>query len=148
MEGRMTGTRTEDRPIASRKWSLVIAVAALAGVVFGLPGSTRAAGPLGEWRGDFHDVAQARCHPNCKILGGGDAEGDDFDFTDSFPDNVLLDATKAHVDCSNVGGGNGCVFASNISVGVDNVSHKVYTHFRSRSTATKVRPVVDILQIK
>ena len=104
---------------------------------------------LGDWHGDWHDVPQATCAP-CKILGGGDAQGDDYDFTDPIPPNVVLNgsAGKGRVECSNGPGGNGCVFMTNQSVEVDNVRHTVFTHVRSRSTPTKVRAVVEVLQIK
>ena len=118
-------------------------------LVLGLTSHARAQSPYGDWHGDWHDVPVASCNPHCGTLGGGDPQGDDQDFTDTFPANVVLNgsAGKGRIECSNTPGSNGCVFETNQSVEVDNVAHKVYTHIRSRSTAVKVRPVVEIYQM-
>jgi hypothetical protein len=110
------------------KPTIVFAAAGI-GMLLGLSYASRAQNPpsLGDWHGDFHDVGQARCHPHCGFRGGGDPEGDDYDFTDSFPNNVLLNNNGGRVECSKVGTDNGCVFLTNQSVSVDNVRHQVYT---------------------
>lgn len=122
--------------------------AALA-LVLGLTHHAQAQSPFGDFHGDWHDVAVASCNPHCGTLGGNDPQGDDHDFTDTFPDNVVLNGApgKGRVECSNTPGSNGCVFETNQSVEVDNAAHKVYTHIRSRSTAVRVRPVVEIYQM-
>jgi hypothetical protein len=107
------------------------------------------AGPLGEWHGDFHNVPAASCNPHCQILGGGIPQGEDYDFTDAFPGDTLLNADEKHIACSDVGNSNGCVFTQPLcSISVDNTKHTVYTHCRSHSGAIKVQPVVSIYQMQ
>jgi hypothetical protein len=117
-----------------------VAVSAVALLVASAASSqpTVTSGQLGSWHGPWHDVPAASCHPHCDPNSG-----DDHDYEDDVPSNVLVDATKPTVECS---GHNGCVFDPT-SASVDNANHKVYIKIRSRSEPVRVRAVVPIIAV-
>jgi hypothetical protein len=121
---------------------LVAVVSLVAVVCFSFEATAQNCGQLGEWNGPLHDVPQAGCHPHCT-----GPNGNAYDYSDSFPSNVVLDATKSSIVCSNIGSDNGCAFLEDAKVSVDNVAHVVYTHVKSRSVAVRVKPVVCILKV-
>lgn len=118
-------------------------IAVSAGFAFTLSPAFAECGQLGEWNGALHDVPTASCHPHCE-----GSNGDSYDFTDTFPQNAILDAQQSRVICSGHTGDDGCSFLQGIVVSVDNLSHAVYTHVKSRSVAVQVKPLVCILEIK
>ncbi len=102
----------------------------------------------GSWVGPEHSFPAASCHPHCKILGSGKAEGEDYTFDDDFPANVVLDASKATVDCIDTTSVNSCAFDGPLAhILVDNVSHKVHIKVTSHSGPASVRATVPILSI-
>jgi hypothetical protein len=120
-------------------WSGVVMMVVIAGSVFASTALSAADQvDLGWWVGPSHPVPAAACHPHCDPNGG-----DDFDFTDPIPPNVVLDNSTARVNCS---GQNGCVFDPSHAT-VDNATHNFHGHIRSRSEAVTVTGTAHIVAI-
>jgi hypothetical protein len=113
-----------------RRVSLLVVIAFA--LVIGLDERSQAV-DLGTYTGKSFDVPQATCHPHCKILGGGNLEGDYHTFTDSFPSNVRLDSDTAQIQCL----GTPCVF-DKWGITVDNLDHTASIWILSHSASVKI----------
>jgi hypothetical protein len=114
----------------SRQALLLVAIAVA--LVIGLDEPSQAV-DLGTYTGKSFDVPKAKCAPHCKILGGGNLEGDNHTFTDSFPSNVTLDPKTAQIQCF----GTPCVFDES-GISINNADHTASICVLSRSESIKI----------
>jgi hypothetical protein len=145
MQLRMRPVTKSDSPNNNRGFSMrLVAIYATAlGGILGAVGSSQAQ-PIdfGEWKGQVHDIPAAHCaNQGCKILGGGNVEGDYIVIPpEDFPTDIYLDTKAVRVDCF----GQDCVFDDQRTISIDNLHHKVYVSVLSHSGAVKVQAVAHI----
>ena len=123
-------------------YKVIFLAVSVAGLV-GISNTARAQVPdFGEWTGSQQPVPAAKCNPHCKILEGGNVEGDFYTYTQDFPTDQYLDTktTATNVVCL----GNDCIFDDQRSLSVDNLHHKVTMKILSHSGAVTIYPVAKI----
>jgi hypothetical protein len=108
-----------------------------------------ASAKLGCWVGPEHSVPYAECDDHCKILGSGNAEGQSVNFTDTFNTDATLDASQAHIQCSNPTDKDGCGISGNLfHVIVDDANHVVHINGTAHGPPLVVQAVIPYLSVK